>query len=138
MTTVNSTTPVNTNTANAAATAAATSAPATVGYNDFLNLLIAQLKNQDPTSPADPTQFVAQLATFSQVEQQVQTNSKLSTMLTTSALSQADGIIGKTVTSADGLTKGVIAAVTIASDGSTTGTTTSGSTIPLINGITIS
>jgi len=138
MTTVNSTTPVTTNTANAAATAAATSSQATVGYNDFLNLLIAQLKNQDPTSPADPTQFVAQLATFSQVEQQVQTNSKLSTMLTTSALSQADGIIGKTVTSADGTTTGVISSVTIASDGSTTGTTSSGLTIPLINGITIS
>ena len=35
----------------------------------FLQLLVAQLKNQDPTSPADPTQFVAQLAQFSQLEQ---------------------------------------------------------------------
>ena len=35
----------------------------------FLQLLVAQIKNQDPTSPQDPSQFVAQLAQFSQLEQ---------------------------------------------------------------------
>ena len=35
----------------------------------FLQLLVAQIKNQDPTSPSDPTQFVTQLAQFSQLEQ---------------------------------------------------------------------
>ena len=35
----------------------------------FLQLLVAQMKNQDPTAPQDPTQFVTQLAQFSQVEQ---------------------------------------------------------------------
>lgn len=35
----------------------------------FLQLLVAQIKNQDPTSPSDPSQFVAQLAQFSQLEQ---------------------------------------------------------------------
>src|ERR1035437_9979105 len=35
----------------------------------FLQLLVAQLKNQDPLSPSDPTQFVSQLAQFSQLEQ---------------------------------------------------------------------
>ena len=35
----------------------------------FLQLLVAQIKNQDPTSPSDPAQFVAQLAQFSQLEQ---------------------------------------------------------------------
>jgi flagellar basal-body rod modification protein FlgD len=43
----------------------------------FLQLLVAQLKNQDPTSPADPTQFVAQLAQFSQLEQSTQQTSDL-------------------------------------------------------------
>jgi flagellar basal-body rod modification protein FlgD len=38
----------------------------------FLKLLVAQLKNQDPMQPQDGTQFVAQLATFSSVEQQLQ------------------------------------------------------------------
>ncbi len=40
--------------------------------NTFLKLLVTQLKNQDPTSPQDGTQFVAQLAQFSGVEQQLQ------------------------------------------------------------------
>jgi flagellar basal-body rod modification protein FlgD len=35
----------------------------------FLQLLVAQIQNQDPTSPQDPSQFVAQLAQFSQLEQ---------------------------------------------------------------------
>lgn len=35
----------------------------------FLKLLVAQIQNQDPTSPQDPSQFVAQLAQFSQLEQ---------------------------------------------------------------------
>jgi len=40
----------------------------------FLKLLTAQLKNQDPTNPADATEYVAQIATFTQVEQLVQMN----------------------------------------------------------------
>jgi flagellar basal-body rod modification protein FlgD len=40
--------------------------------NTFLKLLVAQLRNQDPLNPADGTQFVAQLAQFSQLEQSVQ------------------------------------------------------------------
>jgi flagellar basal-body rod modification protein FlgD len=35
----------------------------------FLELLVAQIKNQDPLSPADPTQFTSQLAQFSELEQ---------------------------------------------------------------------
>jgi len=35
----------------------------------FLQLLVAQMKNQDPESPSDPTQFVAELAQFSELEQ---------------------------------------------------------------------
>lgn len=35
----------------------------------FLQLLVAQIQNQDPTSPADPSQFVSQLAQFSELEQ---------------------------------------------------------------------
>ena len=40
-----------------------------VDYQSFLKLLVAQMKNQDPTNPMDSTQYVAQLAAFSQFEQ---------------------------------------------------------------------
>lgn len=40
-------------------------------YDTFLNLLTAQLRNQDPLNPTDPTEFVSQLTQFSQLEQSV-------------------------------------------------------------------
>ena len=89
----------------------------TVDYQSFLKLLIAEMKNQDPTKPMDSTEYVAQLATFSQVEQSVQTNSKLDQLLQTSALAQAGNIIGHTLTSADGDTSGTVSSVRLTSDG---------------------
>ncbi|MGI6657760.1 MAG: flagellar hook assembly protein FlgD [Desulfobulbus sp.] len=41
----------------------------TLGQDQFLGLLVAQLKNQDPLNPSDPTEFTAQLAQYSQLEQ---------------------------------------------------------------------
>ncbi|MER9329576.1 flagellar hook assembly protein FlgD [Mesorhizobium sp. M0152] len=88
-----------------------------VDYQSFLKLLIAEMKNQDPTKPMDSTQYVAQLATFSQVEQSVQTNTKLGQIMQSSALSQADALIGRSITSADGNTTGTVASVRLASTG---------------------
>jgi len=48
---------------------AKTAADNGLGKEAFLQLLVAQLKNQDPMSPADGIQFVTQLAQFSQLEQ---------------------------------------------------------------------
>src|SRR5690242_17407605 len=70
--------------------------------NEFLTLLTAQLKNQDPTNPTDPTQFVAQLAQFSTVEQLTKGNTTLNTIsqsLSGMALGQYAGMVGKTVMS---------------------------------------
>ncbi len=86
-------------------------------YQTFLKLLVAQMKNQDPTKPMDATQQVTQLAQFSSVEQAVQMNAKLEQLLASSSLSQADGIIGRTVTSPDGKVSGVVESVRIYSDG---------------------
>jgi flagellar basal-body rod modification protein FlgD len=88
-----------------------------VDYQSFLKLLIAQMKNQDPTQPMDSTQYVAQLATFSQVEQSVQMNTKLDSILQSSALSQADALIGHSITSADGNTTGTVSEVRLSSTG---------------------
>lgn len=98
------------------ASTASRSSPS-LDYDAFLRLLIAEMKNQDPTNPIDSSQYVAQLATFSGVEQAVKTNAKLDTMLTAFALSQADGIIGRTVVSADGTVGGQVAALRIISGG---------------------
>lgn len=54
----------------------------TADINAFLKLMVAQVRNQDPMQPMDSTQWVAQLAQFSSVEQQVQSNSKLADVLT--------------------------------------------------------
>src|SRR5439155_24384033 len=48
--------------------------------NVFLQLLVAQLKNQDPLSPADGLQFVTQLAQFTNLEQSLEMNSSLKTI----------------------------------------------------------
>jgi flagellar basal-body rod modification protein FlgD len=69
--------------------------------NQFLQLLTTQLQNQDPMQPTDPTQFVAQLAQFSTVEQLVQGNTTLGTMNTSLsglASGQYAGMIGHSVT----------------------------------------
>ncbi|TYC58652.1 flagellar hook assembly protein FlgD [Rhodobacterales bacterium] len=108
----------------------------TVDYNAFLQLMIAQMKNQDPTSPMDPTDQLSQLASFSQVEQAIQTNSKLETLLTNMSFGQVDDLIGKTVTDANGTT-GVVESVEVYSDGTLLGLDT-GEGILLGPGVKIS
>ncbi|MFY9290995.1 MAG: flagellar hook assembly protein FlgD [Methylorubrum rhodinum] len=101
----------------AAAAKAATSVASKMNADTFLTLLMAQLQNQDPTKPMDSTEYVGQLATFSQVEQATKTNQKLDSLLSASFLDQADAIIGRTITSADGAISGVVESVRVTSDG---------------------
>lgn len=75
-------------------------APAAItsDFTTFLKMLTTQLQNQDPLNPLDSTDFALQLATFSGVEQQVQTNSLitgLSSQLGFMNLAQLSGWIGK-------------------------------------------
>ncbi len=92
---------------------------ASVNYDSFLKLLVAQMKNQDPTDPMKASEQIAQLATFSQVEQSIKTNTNLEALLQSNALGQADSVIGRKVTSADGQTSGVVDQVEVTSTGIT-------------------
>jgi len=73
--------------------------------NTFLTLLTTQLQNQDPLSPMDSTQFTQQLVEYSQVEQQINTNTNLTSLI---SLQQAGagaasvGYLGKNVTVTNG------------------------------------
>ena len=133
-----STLPAATSASTSSSTSASTNTPPTVNYTEFLQLLVQELKNQDPSNPSDPTQFVSQIATFSNVEQAVQSNATLTSLLTTTALSQAENAIGKTVTSADGQTSGIVQSVALSSGGVATATLTSGATLTLDSTVTIS
>lgn len=69
-------------------------------FETFLKMLTAQLQNQDPLNPLDSQDFAVQLATFSSVEQAVQTNDllkDLSAKLSSSNLSQLGSLIGREV-----------------------------------------
>src|SRR5256885_7048159 len=79
----------------------------TGNFSTFLTLLTTQLKNQDPMSPMDSSQFTQQLVMFSQVEQQINTNSNLQTLIAlgqANTLSSSATYLGKsiTITTGDG------------------------------------
>jgi flagellar basal-body rod modification protein FlgD len=123
--------------ATASAGANAAAATNSLSYNDFLTLLLAEMKNQDPTQPMDPAQMVSQLATVSEVGQAVQTNTTLSSLLVSNSLSQAEQMIGKTVTESDGSTTGQVVSVDVGAGGSTA-ILSDGSTLALGSGATVS
>jgi flagellar basal-body rod modification protein FlgD len=130
---ITATTPTST-VSNSTTTAAQS---ATLNYNEFLKLFIAELQNQDPTAPMDPTQQVSQLASFSAVEQQVQTNTTLTSLLNNSFLSHAESARGRTASSSDGSVSGTISSVSVTSSGAT-GTLSNGQTLALGSGVRIS
>lgn len=73
----------------------------TANMNDFLSLLMTQLRNQDPTSPMDTNQFTTQLVQFASVEQQVNINTGVQSLIQlaqSNNVLQASALIGKTVT----------------------------------------
>jgi flagellar basal-body rod modification protein FlgD len=116
--------------------ASAATKKADVDYQSFLKLLVAQMKNQDPTQPMDSTQYVAQLAQFSNVEQSIQVNTKLNQLLQISAITQADSILGRTVTSSDGKISGVVAQVKLATNG-VIAVLQNGTEMVMENGVTV-
>lgn len=69
-------------------------------FNDFLILLTTQLQNQDPLSPMDTTEFTNQLVAFAGVEQQINTNQKLDSLVSLGlgqALGSAQSYVGRQI-----------------------------------------
>ena len=86
-----------------ATSAAGTSALQSLGTNftSFLNLLMTQLKNQDPTAPMDSSQFTTELVQFTGVQQQVAANTNLTQLISmqqTSQVLQSSSLVGQVAT----------------------------------------
>ena len=96
-----------------------------LGKNQFLQLLVQEMTNQDPLKPADNTQFIAQLAQFSSLEQMQNLNTSFGSMQTAFQEAQARGLLGVTVKAVnsntgaevDGTVDQVVLNSTTASDG---------------------
>ena len=100
----------------------ATGSAGALGENDFLQLMMDQLKNQDPLSPDDPTQYLSELAQFSSLQQQNSIATSAASQATQSTTSSALSLLGHTVSYQD--STGVIQTGTVSKvDFSSTGPT---------------
>ncbi len=92
--------------ASAGASGATTSSGATLDQDAFLQLLVAQLKYQDPSQPVDSSQFMSQTAQFTQVQKMDEMTKATESVLSLQQGLAASALVGKTVqyTLADGTT----------------------------------
>ena len=90
-----------------------------LGRDQFMNLLVTQMRNQNPLDPINDAQFIAQLAQFSTLEGIEKLNSNFSDMLALQQLTQGATLVGKTVVygrpGAAAPAQGVVSGVTLQS-----------------------
>jgi flagellar basal-body rod modification protein FlgD len=88
----------------------------TLGQDDFLKLLVAQMSAQDPLNPVSNSDFIAQMAQFSTLQQTTTMQTDLASMASQQGIVQANNLIGRnvSVTNADGsMANGTVSAVQI-------------------------
>lgn len=93
--------PSTQNLSNASAQTKADRASLAQNFDQFLNILIAQMKNQNPTEPLETSQFTQQLVSYAAVEQQIKSNESLSAMMSSMNANNAIGalsFVGKSIT----------------------------------------
>ena len=83
------------------ATATKTTAGPTLGKDDFLKLLVGQLRNQDPMNPSSDTDFIGQMAQFSQLEQTTNMATSNEKLAAQQSGARAVALLGRTVTYPD-------------------------------------
>src|SRR3954447_14153870 len=86
----------------AAGTQADNKAASNLGKDDFLKLFVAQLQHQDPMNPTDNNEFMGQMAQYSALEQMTNVAKNSEAISANTGMSQALGLLGKTVTYIDG------------------------------------
>lgn len=89
-----------------------------IGQEDFLRILLAQLRFQDPLKPVDNQQFVAQLAQFSALELSRQQSERIDQLADIQATDQSIALLGRTVeigAATGGSTVGKVTAISITS-----------------------
>jgi flagellar basal-body rod modification protein FlgD len=92
-------------------------ASSSVSQNQFLQLMVKQLQSQDPLSPTDNGQMLAQLAQFSTLSGMEQLNASFSDMLSLQELTQGSSLIGKGISytnSQGAVTSGTVNSVAMA------------------------
>jgi flagellar basal-body rod modification protein FlgD len=86
----------------------------TLSDDDFLQLMVDQLQDQNPLSPDDPTQYLSELAQFTSLEQETTTATNTSSLESSSQTTEALQLLGQSVTytASDGSTQtGTVSAV---------------------------
>ena len=90
-----------------------------LGQDQFMHLLVTQMRNQNPLDPINDAQFIAQLAQFSTLQGIEKLNANFSDMLALQQLTQGANLVGKTVVyeqpDAAAPAQGVVSAVTLQS-----------------------
>lgn len=90
-----------------------------IAQEDFIRLFLAQLTNQDPLEPVDNSQFLAQMAQFTSLEQSRLMNENMTNLLAMSSSDQSLSLLGKTVQVRNGNStfEGVINGIQFSSQG---------------------
>ena len=105
-----------------------------MGKDTFLKLLVAQMKYQDPSNPADTNQMMTQTATFTQVEKLEELATQNAALLTMQRALSAGAMVGHTVsyTDTDGSTKtGTVSAVRLGGTDGEPQAVVGGVTVPM-------